>query len=149
MFFHWSHFLKLLLFFLLPSWHSLMHIFQKNMDPKYKYSMLYTSPWCCRRQNSSSIMSHRICQTLMLLHSCCLTHIFLITFHFWSPHPCCHYPYRNVVRFSTYMVFFQTALLLFKSGEDASGVSQPHWCDTEHGSGTLPSSTVPQMAVIP
>lgn len=56
---HWSHFLKLLLFFLLPSLHSLMHIFQKNMDPKLKYSMLCTSPRCCRRQNSSSIMSHR------------------------------------------------------------------------------------------
>lgn len=47
------------------------------------------------------------------------------------------------------MVFLQSALLFFKSGENASGVSQRHQCDTEHGSGTLPSSTDLQIAVIP
>lgn len=46
------------------------------------------------------------------------------------------------------MVFFQTPLLFFKSVEDASGVSQPDYCVTEHGSGTLPSSTDPRIAVI-
>lgn len=46
------------------------------------------------------------------------------------------------------MVFLQTALLFFNSGENASGVSQPHQCDTELGSGTLPSSTDLQIVVI-
>lgn len=47
------------------------------------------------------------------------------------------------------MVVFQTVLIFFKSGEDATGESQRHQCDTEHRSGTLPSSTDPQIAVIP
>lgn len=150
MFFYWSDFLHLLLFFLLPSWLSLMNIFQKRkVNPKWNIIGCIPLPGAAEGRTPPALCPTQIHQTLMLLHSCCLTHIFLITSHFWGPQCCCHYPYRNVVRLSTYMVFFQTALLFCKSSEDASGVSQPHQCDTEHGSGTLSSSIDPQIAVFP